>query len=587
MSTVITFPEPDGADYVIPAVGDENWGQNVTDFLVAIPTGVPPRSGLFTLTGDLSFGTGFGLLSKYFTSITANAASAGLVRLAKTDSIDWRNNANSGNLALAINGSDQLTFNGSIIPTGGSTIVSSITGTTNQIVASASTGAVTLSTPQNIDTAANVVFGTMLLSGPPGQLLLGNGSSNVGGLSLRGTSTNTVSLLAPNSVTSYTMKLPGTQGAANSLLLNDGSGNLSFSTGSGAFVSSITGTSNEIIASASTGAITLSTPQAIGTGSSPTFLSLTTTQSVNANQHVSAGQQAGVTGFLGLVGTTSGAVAITVQDAAGTYSMALPSTQGSGGQVLTVDTNAGSQSNLKWANSAGSGTVNSGTSTHLAYYATSTNAVSDASGATISGTYTLSGAVTHSATLTMSGATIAMGSNKITGLASGTTSGDALAFGQSFTANTITFSPTTAGIKGTTTNDNTVTGNVGEYVESVVGFATAPGATGTLGDATSISLTAGDWDITFTATAGAASATTTTVAIGISTTSGNSATGLVAGSNFTGDVTAPTIAVNNWYCVPSYRISLSGTTTVYAKVRYNFTGTAPQIAVRLSARRVR
>ena len=42
-------------------------------------------------------------------------------------------------------------------------------------------------------------------------------------------------------------------------------------------VSSITGTANEIIASSATGAVTLSTPQAIGTGSSPTFAGLTLT----------------------------------------------------------------------------------------------------------------------------------------------------------------------------------------------------------------------------------------------------------------------------------------------------------------------
>jgi len=42
--------------------------------------------------------------------------------------------------------------------------VLSITGTANQIIASAATGAVTLSTPQNIDTAAAVQFGSLNLS---------------------------------------------------------------------------------------------------------------------------------------------------------------------------------------------------------------------------------------------------------------------------------------------------------------------------------------------------------------------------------------------------------------------------------------
>lgn len=59
--------------------------------------------------------------------------------------------------------------------------------------------------------------------------------------------------------------------------------------GSGGGVSSLTGTANEIIASASTGAVTLSTPQAIGTGSQPTFLTITAgglTGAVAASRYV-------------------------------------------------------------------------------------------------------------------------------------------------------------------------------------------------------------------------------------------------------------------------------------------------------------
>lgn len=117
MSQIITFPLPTGPNYVIPDVGDENWGQNVTNFLVAIPSGVLPSAGTFSLTGDVSFGPTFGLVSQYFKTPTINPASAGFIRLSKTDTIDWRNNANSANLALGINGSDQLTFNGNIFTT--------------------------------------------------------------------------------------------------------------------------------------------------------------------------------------------------------------------------------------------------------------------------------------------------------------------------------------------------------------------------------------------------------------------------------------------------------------------------------------
>jgi len=47
----------------------------------------------------------------------------------------------------------------------GSTGVTSITGTANQVIASASTGAVTLSTPQNIATTSSPTFASMTLSG--------------------------------------------------------------------------------------------------------------------------------------------------------------------------------------------------------------------------------------------------------------------------------------------------------------------------------------------------------------------------------------------------------------------------------------
>lgn len=63
-------------------------------------------------------------------------------------------------------------------------------------------------------------------------------------------------------------------------------------------------------------------------------------------------------------------------------------------------------------------------------------------------------------------------------------------------ATTVAFSPTTGGIIGTTTNDNTSAGNVGEFISSQILFASAvniPNSTAT--NLTSISLTAGDWDV--------------------------------------------------------------------------------------------
>jgi hypothetical protein len=53
------------------------------------------------------------------TSLTANPAATGVVRLAKTDAVSFRNNANSADLPIGINASDALTFNGSPIGAGG------------------------------------------------------------------------------------------------------------------------------------------------------------------------------------------------------------------------------------------------------------------------------------------------------------------------------------------------------------------------------------------------------------------------------------------------------------------------------------
>jgi len=58
--------------------------------------------------------------------------------------------------------------------------------------------------------------------------------------------------------------------------------------------------------------------------------------------------------------------------------------------------------------------------------------------AALEGTQTFSGAKTFSSTLTMSGATIAMGANKITGIAAGSASGDALMWGQAISGSSIT-----------------------------------------------------------------------------------------------------------------------------------------------------
>ncbi len=101
-----------GTDYAYPEVNDTAWGADATDWAVAVTNGMLQKSGgLFLLLADVDFGGSFGLISKYYTSRTANAAASGAVRLANTDALAWRNGANDDDLSLTVVG-DVLTFDG-------------------------------------------------------------------------------------------------------------------------------------------------------------------------------------------------------------------------------------------------------------------------------------------------------------------------------------------------------------------------------------------------------------------------------------------------------------------------------------------
>lgn len=105
-----------GVIYRYPQPGDVDWGQGATNWAVAVTTGMLQKAGgSFVLTADVDFGANFGLYSLFFASRTSNMADDGAVRLAASDFIAFRNQANSANLNLSLNLSDQLTFNGVVI----------------------------------------------------------------------------------------------------------------------------------------------------------------------------------------------------------------------------------------------------------------------------------------------------------------------------------------------------------------------------------------------------------------------------------------------------------------------------------------
>lgn len=159
------------------------------------------------------------------------------------------------------------------------------------------------------------------------------------------------------------------------------------------------------------------------------------------------------------------------------------------------------------------------------------------------------------------------------------------------TATTVTFNPTTGGIVGTTTNDSTSAGNVGEFISSNVLIGSAVALTSTItANITSISLTAGDWAVTAEgATAPGSGTTSSVVTFGISQTSATLATGI-------SPVDATQVGFNNIpsnpnqsliLVVPSIRISLASTTTIYFIVRTVFAVSTMSAYGWISARRVR
>ena len=120
-------------------------------------------------------------------------------------------------------------------------------------------------------------------------------------------------------------------------------------------------------------------------------------------------------------------------------------------------------------------------------------------------------------------------------------------------------------LKGTITNDSASAGNVGEFVSSTILQASAVALTTTVAaNITSISLTAGDWDVGGALYIIAAASTTVTLITGsISQTSAthNSA----AGNYFQHVCTSVTPTASNpmGYTIPTNRVSLSGTTTLF------------------------
>jgi hypothetical protein len=146
-----------GVSFETPEPNDTNWGAVTSAWMNAINYGVLQKAGgLFTLLADTNFGATYGLISNYYKSNTGtNIGTAGVVRLAATDTIDWYNA--SGDLALSVNGSKQLTFNGTALANAGNIVIGPSTSTNGAIPTyGTTTGNTLLNTGVLIDSSNNI-----------------------------------------------------------------------------------------------------------------------------------------------------------------------------------------------------------------------------------------------------------------------------------------------------------------------------------------------------------------------------------------------------------------------------------------------
>lgn len=245
---------------------------------------------------------------------------------------------------------------------------------------------------------------------------------------------------------------------------------------------------------------------------------------------------------------------------------------GVSGSTITYSSATFTSANIQAGTFAGTatgsfnGTSVTGTTGNFANAVNITGTLTTQSSTTVNGNFGITGNVTKPTTFTSS-VTVS---------------------GAEILASTLSFTGTGIGIKGTTTNDSALTGVVGEWITGTVGNVNTP-ATGAYGDATSISLTAGDWDVSATLIFPRNTATWTRADCGWSVNSGNNSSGLGAGTYAVNIWASSSSTPNYLTCVtPPYRLSINATTTVYLKMMATFSAGQPQTdGGVITARRVR
>lgn len=560
MSLNVTF---NGSVYIIPETGEVGWGGNTTSYLVAIAAGALQKTGgSFTLSAETDFGASFGLKSLSYKSRSTNIAASGIIRLNNnSDAISWRNFANSGDLPLIVDASNRLSYNGNLVLTGtGPTdYVSSITGTANQVIASAAIGAITLSLPQSIATTSTLQFGLLGLGAAvDAKAVLSIDSTTKGFLPPRLTTAQ------QNAIVSPTTGLLVYNTSLNQITVYDGTTWQPLAISGGGTI--LSGLQYQLGYYAANGTTISPLPlitanRALRSDTNGLIIaSITTdTELSYVNGVTSAIQtQLNTKATDSLVVHLAGTETITGLK---TFSTKVEITDTANENALTI---------------------------------TNTNATAGATVALIGNTITGDTASAVLRVLTVAGPlrNTTLESLGVENLKISTTAANL----QTVTINS--FNGTTkrailinsvgsTAIHGTETNDSAAAGDYGEEIQSAVSAVASP-TSGNFGDLTSISLTAGDWDVSGVSYTAIGAGAWEAIQLGISTTSGNSTTGLVIGDNrvVASWVSSATTPTQYSLAIPQYRVSLASTTTVYLKFSSTYTAN-PSWSGRISARRRR
>lgn len=178
-----------------PENNNQNWGLSATSTIVAINKYcLQSTGGTYSLSAPLNFGTSFGLKSLYYEGLGTTPAASGVIRLGFSETIAFRNNANSADLVLNVNAAGQLLFNGTVVSagTGGFGNVVGPLSSTNGAIPSfgGTTGTVLLNTPATLDSSGNIAHVNNLSMNGTATLSIGT----VAALSAAGLSASNVAI---------------------------------------------------------------------------------------------------------------------------------------------------------------------------------------------------------------------------------------------------------------------------------------------------------------------------------------------------------------------------------------------------------